>query len=97
MWYENAASVMPGTLIFGYGPTTTLWRRHPPKPDFWREPLFESRGLCSHSPPPVSLAESTAPPFPTIPSAPDLPRRTPRACLAARRQRRPVRSRPGAR
>lgn len=59
--------------------------------------VFSSRGSASHSPPPCTLADSTAPLRPVDPPAPDLPRRTPRARLAARRQLRPVRSRPGSR
>lgn len=59
--------------------------------------VFESHGAASHSPPPCLLSDATAPMLPLDPPAPILPRRTPRARLAARRQLRPVRSRPGTR
>jgi len=60
-------------------------------------PTFKTRGAASHSPPPIALDLSTAEPFPVDPPAPFIPRRTPRARVASRRQVRPVRSRPGAR
>lgn len=46
--------------------------------------------------PPCDAREASGPlPLETPPSAPLLPRRTPRSRIAARRQLRPVRSRPG--
>lgn len=62
-----------------------------------KDDVFRSRGAASHSPPPVTLRDSTAEPFLVDPPAPHIPRRTPRARLASRRQVLPVRSRPGAR